>query len=79
MSIIRRRGNHENYGFLVHYSNKYLPNANKNNIYCMSGKEKDTVLASSEFIVYGLYCCINICIVSECKITAMINALKVCA
>ena len=70
VSIIRIRGNHENYGLLVHYSNKYLPNANKNNIYCMSGKQKDTVLASSEFIVCGLYCYINIWIVSKCKIIA---------
>ena len=48
------RGNHENYGFLVHYFNKYLLRANKNNIYGMSGKQKDTVLASSDLVVEGL-------------------------
>lgn len=50
------RGNHENYGFLPQYFNKYLLRANKNNIYRMTGKQKSTVLPSLEFIVYGLYC-----------------------
>ena len=48
------RGNHENYGFLVHYFNKYLLRDNKINIYGMIGKLKDTVIASSDFVVEGL-------------------------
>lgn len=51
VSIIRMRGNHENYGFLVHYFNKYLLSANKNNIYRMSEKQKGTVLASLELLM----------------------------
>ena len=39
----------------IHF-HKYLLSANKNNIYRMSEKQKDTVLASLEFCVYGLYC-----------------------
>lgn len=54
------RGNHENYGFLVHYFNKYLLRANKNNNYCMSGKQKDPVLASSDLVVEGLVCIVYI-------------------
>lgn len=50
------RGNHENYGFLSQYFNKYLLSANKNNIYCMMGKQRPPVLPSVGFIVDGLYC-----------------------
>lgn len=74
VSIIRMRGNRENCGFLVHLFDKYLLSANKNSVYRMSRKWKDTVLVSSEFIVSGLYC-LHQSLISKCKIIAVLGAL----
>lgn len=78
VSIIRMRGNHENYGFLVHYFNKYLPSANKNNIYCVSGKQKGTALIPQN-LLFMVCIAISKSLVSKCKIIATIGSLKVCA
>lgn len=78
VSIIRMRGNHENYGFLVHYFNKYLPSANKNNIYCRSGKQKGTA-PTPQNLLFTICIVISKGLVSKCKIMAMIDSLKVCA
>lgn len=71
------RGNHENYGFVVHYFNKYLPSANKNNIYCMSGKQKGIALIPQTLL--SMVCIVISKGLCKCKIIAMIDSLKVCA
>lgn len=51
---IRMRGNHENYGFLVYYFNKYLPRITKQYL-LHDWKTKDTVFASSHLVVEGIW------------------------
>lgn len=77
MCIIRMKGNHENYGFLVCYFNKYFLSANKNNNCFMSEKQKDTALASLEFIPSLWFASfISKSLVSKCKIVAVIGGTK---